>query len=71
MCRAGFYIDLVVGDTSPIFRKLQLPAALPSIFVAIRLGASLGLVGAIVGEWFGAPNGLGVVLQTSFLISRG
>lgn len=48
-----------------IFRKLQLPAALPSIFVAVRLGASLGLVGAIVGEWFGAPVGLGVVLLLS------
>lgn len=37
-----------------IFRKLQFPGALPSIFTAVRLGASLGLIGAIVGEWFGA-----------------
>lgn len=48
-----------------IFLKLQFPAALPSIFTAIRLGASLGLVGAIVGEWFGAQAGLGVVLLLS------
>jgi NitT/TauT family transport system permease protein len=45
-----------------IFWKLQFPAALPSIFTAIRLGASLGLVGAIVGEWFGSQQGLGAVL---------
>jgi NitT/TauT family transport system permease protein len=48
-----------------IFLKLQFPSALPSIFTAIRLGASLGLVGAIVGEWFGAQVGLGVVLLLS------
>lgn len=48
-----------------IFLKLQFPSALPSIFTAVRLGASLGLVGAIVGEWFGAQSGLGVVLLLS------
>jgi NitT/TauT family transport system permease protein len=48
-----------------ILWKLQLPAALPSIFTAIRLGAGLALIGAIVGEWFGATHGLGVVLLTA------
>jgi NitT/TauT family transport system permease protein len=48
-----------------ILVKLQLPAALPAIFTAVRLGASLALVGAIVGEWFGAASGLGVVLLTA------
>lgn len=42
--------------------RLELPAALPQIFVALRLGASLGLVGAIVGEWFGDTTGIGVLL---------
>lgn len=42
--------------------RLQLPTALPQIFVALRLGASLSLVGAIVGEWFGDTTGLGVLL---------
>ena len=45
-----------------ILFKLQLPAALPSIFTAVRLAAGLGLVGAIVGEWFGATRGLGAIL---------
>jgi NitT/TauT family transport system permease protein len=36
--------------------------ALPKIFVALRLGASLSLVGAIVGEWFGDTTGVGVLL---------
>lgn len=45
-----------------ILLRLQLPAALPQIFVALRLAASLSLVGAIVGEWFGDTDGLGVLL---------
>jgi NitT/TauT family transport system permease protein len=42
--------------------RLQLPTALPQIFVALRLASSLSLVGAIVGEWFGDTTGLGVLL---------
>lgn len=42
--------------------RLQLPMALPQIFVALRLAASLSLVGAIVGEWFGDTTGIGVLL---------
>ncbi|MDB5953461.1 ABC transporter permease [Ramlibacter sp.] len=42
--------------------RLQLPSALPQIFVALRLAAALSLVGAIVGEWFGDTVGLGVLL---------
>ena len=42
--------------------RLQLPSALPQVFVALRLGASLSLVGAIVGEWFGDTTGIGVLL---------
>lgn len=48
-----------------ILWKLQLPTALPLIFTAIRIGAGLALIGAIVGEWFGATRGLGVVLLTA------
>jgi NitT/TauT family transport system permease protein len=42
--------------------QLELPAALPQIFVALRLGCTLSLLGAIAGEWFGDTVGLGVLL---------
>ncbi|MET0219417.1 MAG: ABC transporter permease [Tardiphaga sp.] len=42
--------------------RLQFPTALPQIFVALRLAASLSLVGSVVGEWFGDTTGLGVLL---------
>lgn len=53
-----------------ILRKLQMPAALPSIFTAVRLGVSLALVGAIVGEWFGATQGLGAILLSAMFDYR-
>jgi ABC-type nitrate/sulfonate/bicarbonate transport system, permease component len=42
--------------------RLELPAALPQIFVALRLACTLSLLGAIAGEWFGDTVGLGVLL---------
>jgi NitT/TauT family transport system permease protein len=45
-----------------LMTRLQLPGALPQIFVALRLASALALVGAIVGEWFGDTVGLGVLL---------
>ena len=45
-----------------IFFKLTLPTAAPTIMVGLKLGVSLSLAGAIVGEWFGDTVGLGVML---------
>ena len=48
-----------------MLRKLQFPAALPSIFVGLRTSAGLAVVGAVVGDQFfqrGNP-GLGVLIQ--------
>ena len=50
------------ASDGPILRRLYLPAALPQLFVALKLASSLALVGAIVGEWFGDTTGLGVLL---------
>lgn len=50
------------ADDGHILKRLYLPAALPQLFVALKLASSLALVGAIVGEWFGDTTGLGVLL---------
>jgi NitT/TauT family transport system permease protein len=42
---------------------LEIPAALPSIFGGFRVGVTLAVVGAIVGEWAGADRGLGVLVN--------
>jgi NitT/TauT family transport system permease protein len=48
-------------------RVLEVPAALPSIFGGLRIGITLAVIGAIVGEWSGGDRGLGVLLN----IARG
>jgi NitT/TauT family transport system permease protein len=46
-------------------RKLQFPAALPSIFTGLRIAAGLAVIGAIVGDFFfrqGEP-GIGILID--------
>ena len=43
--------------------KLEVPAALPSIFGGLRIGVTLAVVGAIVAEWAGGEHGLGVLIN--------
>lgn len=50
-----------------IVTTLEIPAAMPSIFGGLRVGVTLAVVGAIVGEWAGADRGLGLLLN----IARG
>lgn len=46
------------------YRKLLLPASLPTMFAGIRTAVPLALVGAIVGEFVGGNEGLGVLITT-------
>jgi NitT/TauT family transport system permease protein len=46
-----------------VLTTLEIPAALPSIFGGMRVGVTLAVVGAIVGEWAGADKGLGVLIN--------
>ncbi len=50
-----------------VLLTLEIPAAMPSIFGGLRIGITLAVVGAIVGEWAGAERGLGVLVN----IARG
>jgi NitT/TauT family transport system permease protein len=46
-----------------ILTTLEIPAAMPSILGGMRVGVTLAVVGAIVGEWAGADRGLGVLIN--------
>lgn len=46
-----------------ILTTLEIPAALPNILGGMRVGVTLAVVGAIVGEWAGADRGLGVLIN--------
>jgi NitT/TauT family transport system permease protein len=41
------------------FRYVKVPNALPFIFSALKISVALSLVGALVGEWISANQGLG------------
>ena len=46
-----------------VVTTLEVPAALPAIFGGLRVGVTLAVVGAIVGEWAGADRGLGLLVN--------
>lgn len=50
------------ADRMRRFRRLELPAALPALASGLRLAWPAALIGAIIGEWFGAPRGIGILI---------
>jgi len=44
-------------------RQLELPAALPILLGGLRIGATLSVIGAVVGELVGANHGLGFLVN--------
>jgi NitT/TauT family transport system permease protein len=45
-----------------VFRRLELPSALPYILTGLEVGIVLAIIGAIVGEYLGGNQGLGRML---------
>jgi NitT/TauT family transport system permease protein len=46
-----------------ILSRIEVPSALPQILGGLRVGATLAVVGAIVAEWAGGDQGLGVLVN--------
>ena len=46
-----------------ILRYLEIPAALPVFLGGLRIGATLSVIGAVVGEFVGADRGLGFLIN--------
>jgi NitT/TauT family transport system permease protein len=60
----------------PLYRHLKIPRALPQFFDGVKVGTTLALVGAVVGEFISAQAGLGYMvlianrnLQTSLMFA--
>jgi NitT/TauT family transport system permease protein len=45
------------------FRYLELPAALPVLFGGLKVGVTLSVIGAVVGEFVGSDRGLGFLVN--------
>jgi NitT/TauT family transport system permease protein len=51
------------ADRWQTFLHLELPAALPTLFAGLKIGATLSVIGAVVGEFSGADRGLGFLIN--------
>lgn len=45
-----------------IFRYVKLPGAMGQLFSSLRISAAYSVVGAVISEWLGGFNGLGVYM---------
>ena len=56
-----------------VFRLVRLPSALPLFFTGAKMAAAVAVIGAVLGEWVGAAEGLGYLITRSsaqFLTAR-
>jgi putative hydroxymethylpyrimidine transport system permease protein len=61
------------GTRLAIFRRVEVPGALPAVFSGARIAATYAAVGAVFGEWAGSSAGLGFVMlqaQPALLTAR-
>jgi NitT/TauT family transport system permease protein len=62
------YVELARSLSASWWRtllKIRLPQAVPGMFVGLRLAAPLAVIGAVIGELFGATAGLGYLIRTA------
>lgn len=48
-----------------VLRMLEIPAALPVLLGGLRIGATLSVIGAVVGELVGSDQGLGFLVNVA------
>jgi len=51
------------ASSGQILVKLEIPAALPVFMGGLRIGATLSVIGAVVGEFVGSDRGLGFLIN--------
>lgn len=67
------YLQMAGAGRRQIFFILELPNSLPHIFSGLKVAATYSMMGAVISEWLGAQEGLGVYMRlaaASFRIDR-
>lgn len=67
------YFEMAGASRIQMFRKLEFPYALPSIFSGLKISATYSVMGAVISEWLGAKAGVGVFMtlaSSSFRTDR-
>jgi NitT/TauT family transport system permease protein len=50
------------ASRAQVFWKIEFPSSMPPLFASLRIGATLAVVGVVVGELVGGNSGLGYLL---------
>lgn len=61
------------GGPGAAFWRVRVPSAWPSVCAGLKIGAPAALLGAVIGEYFGASQGLGAALvqaQSAYQVDR-
>jgi ABC-type nitrate/sulfonate/bicarbonate transport system permease component len=67
------YMMMAGATKKQLFWKLEFPYALPSIFSGLKISATYSVMGAVISEWLGAKQGIGVYMtfaSSSFRTDR-
>lgn len=59
------FLRVISASPLQVLRYLRVPSALPYLMNGFKVAAPAAVFGAVVGEWVGANQGLGVVLLYS------
>lgn len=51
------------ATTAQTFRYIRLPGAMPGLVSGLRMAATVAPIGAVIGEWVGASQGLGLLMM--------
>lgn len=63
--RQNELFDILAANRLQRFWLLSVPSSLPFLFSGLKISAASAVLGAIVAEWAGAEQGLGVMMANS------
>ena len=55
-------LEILEATPRQAFFKVRVPQALPFVFSGIKIGVAVSVIGAVIGEWVGAREGLGYLM---------
>ncbi|GIO86900.1 nitrate ABC transporter permease [Paenibacillus faecis] len=57
------YMRMTGASRGEIFRKLEIPHAIPSMLSGVKIAATYSVMGAVIAEWVGAEKGIGYYMM--------
>lgn len=56
-------LQIMGASSQEVFFKLEVPSSLPVLFGGLKVGLTLSVIGAVVGEFSGSGQGLGYLIN--------